>query len=319
MAIDGVLLLGFGGVTTGCCGRRPACPQTPGCEVECFVSKVLGDDPRLMDRVQEVCEHYAHFGNVSPYNERTFEQAAALECELEKRGQKIPVRCGFRNWPPWYTDGLRELYEAGCRNIAYLVLAPHQCSRSWDDYINEANAARDELGPAAPACAGVTEPFFVHPGFISASAARIRESVADWDEERFAAAKLVLTAHAIPVPAERASPYRQQVIETAKQVAEACGHPEHVVAFQSAPDNSRIPWSEPRIENVLDEVHAAGANDVVVQSVGFIVDHIEVLFDIDTEARAQAKELGMGFVWAPCVGDHPDFIGTMAERVLELT
>lgn len=301
MVIDGVLLVGFGGVTAECCGRLPACPG----RVRCFVSKVLGDDPRQAARIDEVAAHYAHFGDVSPYNERTNEQALALETALG-----VPVRCGFRNWPPTYDDGLQTLAAAGCRRIGLVVLAPHQTSRSWDQYIAEAEAAAREATAPVPAIIGVAEPWWDHPGFIDACADELRRAAGDWQSDD----ALLLTAHAIPQPAEARSPYRQQVAASARLVAEAAGHSAHRVAFQSAPDASRIPWSEPRLEAAIAELAVGGCRRLVVQAVGFLVDHIEVLYDLDVEAAAQCAELGLDYRRAACVHDHPAFIACLAER-----
>jgi len=313
---DGVLLLGFGGVTDTCCGRLATCPG----RVECFVSKVLGDDPRQAARVAEVAAHYHHLGGTSPYNPATFAQARALEAELERRGQPMPVRCGFRNWPPWYAEGIRALRAAGCTQMRFAILSLHQCSRSWDDYIQQATETNHALGSDALPIVGTAEPLFDDAGYAAAAAARIQHAVtsAGWDDARFAAARLVLTAHAIPRPAEERSPYRDQVFATAARVAAAAGHPEHVVAFQSAPDASRIPWSTPRVEDEIARAASDGVRDVVVQASGFLVDHVEVLYDIDTEVRAQCADLGLGFARATCVHEHPAFIDALATSVLAL-
>lgn len=312
---DGVLLLGFGGVTAECCGRKATCPG----RVECFVSKVLGDDPRQAARVAEVAAHYHHLGGTSPYNELTFAQAAALEAELARRGRPMPVRCGFRNYPPWYVDGLAALRDAGCTRYRAVVLSGQRTQRGWEDYLDQCAEAAAGVD-AAPARLGAIEPYFDDPGFIQANAERIREALAaaGWDDERFAAAELILTAHAIPVPAERSSPYRAQVATTAGLVAEACGHPRHALGFQSAPDQSRIPWSTPRVEELVAEAAERGAQDIVVQAVGFLVDHVEVLFDLDQEVAAQCDALGVGYLRARCVHDHPAFIAALADRVLAL-
>lgn len=310
---DGVLLLGFGGVTGTCCRRRDPCPGRP----ECFVGKVLGDDPRQAGRIAEVAAHYHALGGESPYNPLTERQAVALAAELDRRGRPMPVRCGFRNWPPWYQDGLAALREDGCDGYRALVLSLHQTSRSWDDYLAEAAAAAAGVD-GAPVRRGVVAPYFAADGFVAASADRIRAVTADWESGRFRDAALVLTAHAIPVPAERVSPYRAQVVRSAELVAAAVDHPAHLLGFQSAPDASRVPWSTPAVEDQIRAAAAAGAREVVVQAVGFLVDHVEVRYDLDVEARALCAELGLGYTRAACVHDHPAFIAELADRVLAL-
>lgn len=317
--IDGVLMLGFGGPTPGCCGRRAECPKTPGCEAPCFVAGILGDNPARARRVHEVVAHYRQLGGFSPYNELTYTQARALEAELARRGRAIPVACGFRHWNPWPIDALRELRDKGCRELALIVLAPHQSSVSWDWYIKVAGEAVDALGnedPQAPVprIAHVAPPFFDSPGFIAALADRLREATAGWSAERVAKAALVFTAHAIPTPVERTAPYRQQFATTARLAAEAFGHPEHRLAFQSAPSESAIPWSGPDILAVVDEVAASGATDIILCPAGFLVDHTEVLYDLDIEAKQRAEAKGMAYTRAVGVHDHTALVRTFAER-----
>jgi ferrochelatase len=319
MHIDGLLILGFGGPTPGCCGRRSSCPKAgAGFEAECFVNGILGDNPARAARVAEITAHYRHFGGYSPYNQLTFQQAEALAAELARRGHVVPVRCGFRHWSPWAIDGLRELAALGCRNIGLLVMAPHQSSVSWDWYLKHAAEAVEAFGPGAPAISGVVAPWWNHPGFVRATAARVSEATAGWSPARRAAAQLIFTAHAIPQPVEATSPYRQQFTETAALAAAASGHAEHVIAFQSMPAESRVPWSSPDILSAITAAHQAGHPDVIVQAAGFLVDHTEVLYDLDIEAAALACELGIGFTRARCVHDHPDFIAALADGVCAL-
>ncbi len=318
-AIDGLLLLGFGGPTPGCCKRRPECPQTPGCEAECFVAGILGDNPARLKRVHEVADHYRITGGgFSPYIPLTQRQADSLSAELRRRGQALPVVCGYRHWTPWAIDGLRQLRDQGCRSIGLLILAPHQSSVSWDWYLTHAAEAVDKLtteGGAPIAIGGIAAPWWERPGHITAIADQIRNATSGWSAERFANAALIFTAHAIPQPVEVASPYRQQFAENARRVADLLGHRRHAIAFQSAPSDSRVPWSAPTIEAALDTAKAAGATDAIVQAAGFLVDHTEVLYDLDHEAKAHAAAIGIGFTRATCVHEHPAFIGTLADAV----
>lgn len=316
MTIDGILALGFGGPTPGCCGRRgDACNYQENCghEARCFVSGILGDNPARQGRVESVAQHYLHFGGFSPYNELTEKQALALQNELISRGHGIPVVCGYRHWKPYGPEALETLVEKGCRNIALLIMAPHQSTVSWDWYIKYAAESAEELGERAPQLSAVVDPWWNHPGFIEAGADRILDAAPDLDDND----ALVFTAHAIPQPVETTSPYRRQFEETARLIAERLGHPEHRIAFQSAPDDSRVPWSSPDILDVLDELKAAGRKRVIIQAAGFLVDHTEVMFDLDVEAKEKADELGIEMVRVPCVHDHPAFIRTLADKVEE--
>jgi ferrochelatase len=312
---DGLLVLGFGGPTPGCCGRRPTCAKTPGCEAECFVAGILGDNPARAARIAEVAGHYHHFGGFSPYNQLTERQASALADELARRGRPLAVACGYRHWRPWSIDALTTLQQAGCRRAVILIMAPHQSSVSWDWYLKHAAEAAEQLGAQAPALVGVVQPWWAEPGYITAVADTVRQATAGWSAERFAAAQVIFTAHAIPQPVERTSPYRAQFAETAALSATALGHPQHVIAFQSQPGDSRVAWSSPSIEQAIEDAHRRGVRDVVVQAAGFLVDHTEVLYDLDVEARQLADRLGVTFTRAACVHDHPAFIAMLADRV----
>ena len=204
-------------------------------------------------------------------------------------------------------------------NRRAVVLSAQRTRRGWEDYLDQCAEAAQHV-PGAPERRGVIEPYYDDPGFIAGNVARIKEALteAGWSRERFVAATLILTAHAIPVPAEKTSPYREHVTTTARLVAEAAGHPDHLLGFQSAPDESRVPWSTPRLEDLVDQAVAAGAKDIVVQSVGFLVDHVEVIFDLDEEVANQCRELGVGYLRARCVHDQADFIAALADRVLAL-
>ncbi len=318
MTIDGVLLLGFGGPTPGCCERRAVCTRTPGCEAECFVAGILGDNPARMGRVDEVAGHYRELGGTSPYNALTEAQAQALASELARRGNPLRVACGFRHWRPWTIDGMRALADAGCREIALLVMAPHQSTISWDWYLKHAAEAAEAMsaaGGSAPTIRAVVEPWYAEHGFIAANAATVRAATAGWDAARFAAAELIFTAHAIPLPIAETSRYREQFADSAARIADELGHPRHVTAFQSAPSDSRVPWTGPDIVATIRETAQHGARDVVVQACGFLVDHTEVLYDLDVEARNAAAQAGIGFTRATCVHDHPAFIAALADAV----
>ena len=316
--IDSVLLCGFGGPTPGCCGRREVCDKScDGFEAECFVAKILGDDPRQQARVDEVSAHYKHFGGYSPYNERTEAQRLALQQELFDRGHDIVVEVGYRNWLPWYSDGWQSLTAQGKQHTLLTVLAPHQGKRSWDDYLDEAAAAQAEV-EGAPAIAGSTDALYEHPKFIAALIARIQEQLGDSAIDP-ASDALLLTAHAIPQPAERGA-YRPQVERTAALVAAAAadqlGITSWGLGFQSAPDESRIPWSKPLMEDVMDELAAKGAKRFVVLPIGFLVDHMEVLYDLDEELVEHAANLGVTMLRAKTVEDHPIFISALADSIV---
>ncbi len=307
---DAVLIAAFGGPQPGCCGRRIDCSRGPGCEAPCFVSGILGDDPAQAGRVAEVVSHYRHFGGFSPYNRLAAAQAGLLAAELARRGRAMPVELGFRHWSPWIADAAGRL--AGSSRIAVLMLAPHRAGRSTDAYLGAVEAAFAGGGPQRLVCPS----FHDHPGLAEAVAARVAEAILPWDAARRAAGHLVFTAHAIPQPAEAASGYRALVEGSAALAAARIGLP-WSVAYQSAPANSRVPWSQPTVEAHLAELAGRGVREVVLQPIGFLVDHMEVLYDLDVEAMLAAERLGLKATRAGTVGEHPAFIGALADRVMQ--
>ncbi len=302
---DGVLVAGFGGPQAGCCGRRSDCDRAPGCEATCFVSGILNDDPAQAGRIAEVVSHYRHFGGYSPYNRLAAAQADALRAELVRRGRRVRLELGFRHWSPWIGQACERL--ADCTRIVGLILAPHAAGRSTDLY--RSAAARADIRWAGP--------YHAHPGLAAAVADRLRQATLGWGAERLDRAALLFTAHAIPQPAERASGYRELVAASAALAATAFGKPTHRIVYQSAPVDRRVPWSAPQISEMLAELRAAGVEDVLLQPIGFLVDHIEVLYDLDVDAQLTAARLGLRLTRAATVGDHPAFIAGLADTVEE--
>jgi len=300
---DGVLIAAFGGPQPGCCGRRTDCSRGVGCEAPCFVSGILNDDPTQAGRIAEVVAHYRHFGGFSPYNRLAAAQADALRVELLRRGRDIRVELGFRHWTPWISEASQRL--AGCARVAGVVLAPHAAARSTDLY--RTAAAREDIR--------WTGSFHNHRGLAVAVADRLRQATLGWSVERLQRSALLFTAHAIPQPAERASGYRELVATSARLAAEIFGKSAHQIAFQSAPPDSRVPWSTPIVGDALATLRASGAEDVLVQPIGFLVDHMEVLYDLDVDAQISAARLGLRLTRAATVGDHPAFINAMADMV----
>jgi ferrochelatase len=311
--IDSLLVLGFGGPEPGCCRRRASCSQAPGCEAECFVSGILGDDATKAGRVAEVVEHYRHLGGYSPYNQLARRQVEAVRRELARRACSIPIALAFRHWSPWVGEAVRELKNQGGRNPGLLILSVHQSRVGWDDYVALAEDACAQAGGLR--LGNILPPFFDHPAYATAIAAQVAAATAAWPVERAAAAALIFTAHAIPVPAEATSPYRRQIDLTVTLATRACARQTSQLAFQSQPAQSRISWSRPSVDEALAQAKAAGHHDVILQPCGFLVDHVEVLYDLDIAAQAEARRLGLGLVRAACVHDHPAFIGLLADRV----
>ncbi len=311
-AYDSLLLVGFGGPTPGCCQRHDSCPG----EAYCFVEGIVGDAPSHAPRVKAVANHYIKLGGFSPFNELTFKQADALGAALKKRGGDLPIYVGMRNWTPYLHETLEKMSEQRHRNILAIIMSAYRSKASWERYQNDVIAAVETVGASALNIRYLEDLWHLRPGFINAIAERIRMACNDISESRFGKTALIFTAHAIPEVAARTSPYIKQFRQTASAVAEVLGT-DFDIAYQSAPDNPTVPWTGPDINDLIQKKKAAGVQDVIVSPIGFLCDHVEVLYDLDLEARATAEACGMNFIRAGTVGEHPEFINMLADLVCE--
>jgi len=296
---DGVLLVGFGGPTRAQ-------------EIRPFLDCILRGRPIPRDRYEDVVRHYEHLGGGSPYNELTLRQADALRAELSRGGIDLPVAVGMRNWAPYIEDALADLARRGARRLLAFIMAAHRSEASFERYQAAVAAAAEKLGSAAPEIV-YAEPWFAHPKFIAATAARAADSLARLDSAERSHASLLFTAHSIPVAMAAASPYVEELTESARLVAAQLGFDNWTLAFQSRSGSPRDPWLEPDIGAALRKL-ARGAV-AVVAPIGFLCDHVEVLYDLDVEAAAIARQGGIRMERAATVSDHPEFIAMMAEIV----
>ncbi|MBI4011953.1 MAG: ferrochelatase [Candidatus Rokubacteria bacterium] len=304
--IDAVLLIAFGG------------PEKPE-DIRPFLANVTGGRPIPPARLEEVAHHYEVMGGRSPLNELTFRQADALRARLRAEGLRVPVYVGMRNWAPHLHETLAAMAADGIRTALGLILSPHQTEASWERYQANVAEARARAGVSAPAVR-YTSGWFDRPGFIEAMADRVRDALAGIPAAERAAAPLVFTAHSVPVPMAETSPYVAQVTESSRLAAARLGHTPHggwSIAYQSRSGRPEDPWLEPAVGDEIRRLAAAGARHVVVAPIGFVCDHVEVLYDLDVEARAIAKGRGLGFHRAATVSDHPAFIDMLADLVRE--
>jgi ferrochelatase len=295
---DAVLMIGFGG------------PTSAG-EVRPFLDNVLRGRPIPRERYEEVVHHYELLGGRSPYNELTIRQAAALRTELEKKGARVPVAVGMRNWKPYIVDAMRALADRGARRVLGFIMAAHRSEASFERYQATVDDARAQLGEAAPE---VVYPQTWHdqPLFIAAVASRTREAFSNFEFPERSRARLIFTAHSIPLAMAQAGPYVEQLTQSARMVAAELGIATWQFAYQSRSGNPRDAWLEPDIEETLRSLDAKAA---VVVPIGFLCDHVEVLYDLDVEAAQIARDAGIRMERAPTVGDHPLFIEMMASIV----
>ncbi len=306
---DSILLIGFGGPTPGCCQKYEPCPG----EAFCFVEGIVGTAPQQAERVKEVAQHYMELGGFSPFNDLTFQQAKALEIALKNRQIGWPVYVGMKNWSPYLHDVLIEMAHKGHRKILGIIMAPHQSVASWQKYQQTVDKALEAIAGERPTI-DYLDPWYDHPGFVRAIADRIRTACQGWDHARFQQAALIFTAHAIPEAAAKSSPYIQQYKATATAVAKLLGK-EFDLAYQSQPSNATVPWTKPDILDLIEAKKEAGIREVIVAPIGFLCDHVEVLYDLDLETKEVAEKLGLGFVRAGTVGDHPEFIDMLADLI----
>ena len=304
MTFDAVLVVSFGG------------PQGPG-DIRPFLANVLRGRRVAPARVEEVAHHYELFGGVSPITAITKRQASGLAARLRGAGHPLPVYVGMRNWHPFLADTLREMHAAGVRRtVGFIAAAQHSCS-SCQQYRENVAAARAELR-ARGADVEVTfiGSWFDHPGFIGANAAHVRAARARLDPALQAAARLVCTAHSIPVPMAERSRYEAQLHESARLVAEAADIRDWKLVYQSRSGRPEDPWLGPDVVPYLRAARADGLQAVVLCPIGFVCDHVEVLYDLDQEAAAVCREIELPMVRAEAVNDDPRFLDMMADMVL---
>lgn len=313
MTVDAVLLLSFGG------------PEGPD-DVRPFLEKVTRGRGVPPERLDEVATHYLHFGGVSPINGLNRDMIAAIKAELAGRGSELPVYFGNRNWHPMVTDTLAEMTEAGVtRALVFPTSAygGYSACRQYDEDIVRARAA---VGDNAPELVKIRQ-FFDHPLFIAAVADAVRAAFAALPAEVRDDAQLVFTAHSVPTSADNAAGppadggrlYSRQIAEAARLVAAELGKADYDLVWQSRSGPPQVPWLEPDIVEHVRAVHKTGAPAVVVSPIGFVSDHLEVVWDLDNEARECAEELGMSFARAATPGTDPRFAQLVVELIGEHT
>jgi ferrochelatase len=300
-AFDAVLLIAFGG------------PNSMA-DVRPFLANVLRGRPVPPERIDAVVHHYERIGGRSPLTKLTQRQADALRAVLGREGPRLPVYVGMRNWHPFLADTLAAMRRDGVRRAVGVILAAQQNEAGWGRYQRDVAEARASLGPAAPEVVFAPN-WHAHPLFVDAVAAQARAALGALPPARRSGVQLVFTAHSISLAMAAASPYEAQLQVGAALVAEQLGFTTHRLAYQSRSGSPREPWLEPDIGAVVREEAARGTRELLVVPLGFVCDHVEVLYDLDIEAKQIADEVGIGFTRAPTVNDHPSFIRMLAAVV----
>jgi ferrochelatase len=304
MKYDALLVVSFGG------------PEGPD-EVLPFLENVLRGRNVPRERMLAVAEHYQHFGGVSPINAQNRALIAALEKEFAAAGIELPIYFGNRNWHPLLADTLRQMQADGVRRALAFFTSAFSSYSGCRQYLENIAAAQAEVGEGAPQIDKLRV-FFNHPGFIEPKVERTREALLKIEPPRTPEAHLLFTAHSIPLAMAKNCQYEAQFREASRLVAEGVGHANWRLVYQSRSGPPSQPWLEPDVGDALSEIASAnGSRDVVLVPIGFISDHMEVLYDLDEEAKHKADKLGLNLVRAGTVGTHSRFVRMIRELVEE--
>ena len=304
---DAVLLVSFGG------------PEGPD-DVMPFLENVLRGKNVPRERMLEVAEHYHHFGGVSPINTHCRDLLAALRHELAEHSIDLPVYWGNRNWHPLLPDVLLEMRDAGVKRVLAFVTSSSSSYSSCRQYRENLEDARQAVGDDAPEIDKIRV-FYNHPDFILATSDGVRDALEKIPADRRPDARIAFTAHSIPGSMSDSSDYVQQLTETSRLVGKSVGVNDSrwQLVYQSRSGPPHVPWLEPDISDHLRDLKDQGIRDVVVMPVGFLSDHMEVMFDLDEEARMTSEEIGLNMVRASTVGVHPRFITMIRKLIQERT
>jgi protoporphyrin/coproporphyrin ferrochelatase len=323
---DALLLLAFGG------------PEGPA-DVMPFLENVVRGRGVPRERLEQVAEHYRHFGGVSPINAQNRALLDAVRAEFAAHGSRLPVYWGNRNWHPLVEDTVAEMRADGVRHALAFVTSAYASYSGCRQYQDDLDRARAAAGPDAPEIDKIRH-YFDHPGFIEPNADAVRAALTTLPAELRNGARLVFTAHSIPVAMDRASGpgadlgvsggvtgggaprgwlYSAQLREASRLVAAAVrgAGAAFDLAWQSRSGPPQVPWLEPDVNEHLGALAEAGERAVVVSPVGFVSDHVEVRWDLDEEAAGTAEKLGLAFARAATVGTDPRFVAMVRELVLE--
>ncbi len=299
---DAVLLISFGG---------PACRA----DIRPFLQNVLRGRRIPAARLEAVARHYEHFDGISPITAITRRQADGLRERLAANGPDLPVFVGMRNWHPFLDDTLAEMAAAGIGRALGIVLAAHHSYSSCGQYRQNVAQARQTLREQGVADVEVlfAPGWHTHEGFIEANARQIESACHDLPDEARRIARIVFTAHSIPASMAADCRYEAELRETAALVASRLQTDDWSLVFQSRSGRPEDPWLGPDVCDYLRTAHAGGLRAAVIAPIGFVADHIEVLYDLDTEAAEVCRTLGLQMRRAAAVNDHPAFIDTLAD------
>lgn len=300
---DAVLVMSFGGPE----GIDDVMP---------FLENVTRGRGIPRERLEEVAQHYYHFGGVSPINAQNRALIAALKEELQAHGLDLPIYFGNRNWHPIIEDTVRQMRDDGIRRAAAFFTSGFSCYSGCRQYREDIIRAVEAAGEGAPEFDKLRV-FYNHPGFIMTVVDTVRAGLEQFPDEARDSVHIAFTSHSIPLSMAQNSAYEAQLSEACRLVAEYLGLSHHRLVYQSRSGSPRIPWLEPDILDHMEGLASAGVRNLVIVPIGFISDHMEVLFDLDTEAAEKAEVLGMHMVRAATVGTAKPFVQMIRELIVE--
>jgi len=296
---DALLVVSFGGPE----GMEDVIP---------FLENVLRGRNVPRERMMAVAHHYELFDGVSPINQQNRNLVAALEKELEKNGPRLPIYWGNRNWQPMLTDTVAQMTADGIENALAFVTSAYSSYSSCRQYLQNISDAQAAVGPQAPRIEKLRA-FYNHPLFIEANVDHIREALNQVGSD----AQLVFTAHSIPESMAANCDYAMQLAETSGLIARELEIANWQLVYQSRSGSPMQPWLGPDVCEHLRTLAAEGVKEIVVAPIGFVSDHMEIVYDLDVEARKLAQEIGMNLVRASTAGTHPAFVRMIRELMLE--
>ena len=302
---DAVLVVSFGG------------PEGPD-DVLPFLENVLRGRNVPRERMLEVSEHYSLFGGVSPINSQCRAVIAAIKQEFDAHQIDLPIYWGNRNWHPMLSDTMEQMTRDGVRRALAFVTSAYSSYSSCRQYRENILAAQEAVGDAAPVVEKLRV-FYNHPDFVEANIDRLRDAVAELGNESGDAFHIAFTAHSIPDSMADGCDYVQQLMEVSRLSAESLGLKDDrwKLVYQSRSGPPHIPWLAPDICDHLERLKADGVNDVIVMPIGFLSDHMEVIFDLDHEARETSQRIGLNMIRSETVGTHPKFITMIRKLIAE--
>lgn len=300
---DAVLVVSFGGPE----GMDDVIP---------FLENVLRGRNVPLERMRAVASHYEMFGGISPINRANRNLIAALKKELEAKGPQLPVYFGNRNWHPLLPDTMRQMAADGVKRALAFVTSAYSSYSSCRQYLENISQACARVGENAPRVDKI-RPFFNHPLFIEANIAQTKAALDEIPPERRASTPIAFTAHSIPQSMASNCDYEEQLIEVSCLVASALGHERWKLVYQSRSGAPSQPWLGPDICEHLESLGTVGTTDLVIAPIGFVSDHMEIIYDLDTQASQLCQEIGIRMVRARTAGTHPSFIKMVRELIVE--